>query len=230
MESNKKRGKLIVIEGIDGCGKTTQVNLLKEKLDNQNFYYTREASDGAIGKLLRSKYLVKNDGSFDERVINLLYAADRFDHVTNTVDGMLKYLNDGINVITDRYYLSSMAYNSYMGKDVDEVIDLIHHTVMMNKYTMDLLRPDLTIYIDVEPGSALYRIDTRNDNNSIYETTEKLMKIHDSYNLAIKILRNIYHENIISINGNDDPLNINNIIVSKINDVLNKEEEKHEDD
>jgi len=109
-----ERGKFIVIEGIDGSGKTTQVKKIEKLLTHNDFHVhvTRECTDNPIGKLLRNLYL-SGKRKCDERVINMLYAADRLDHITNEEDGMLNILNEGIHVLSDRYYLSSLAYDTY---------------------------------------------------------------------------------------------------------------------
>ncbi len=209
MES--KRGKLIVIEGIDGAGKSTQVEMLKNRLDPKQFHFTREATDGPIGQLLRYTYLPKKRIA-DERIINMLYAADRLDHITNSEDGMLKFINDGMNVISDRYYLSTMAYNSYMGNSVTEITGLIHNTIRMNQVNMELLPPDLTIFINLDPDKALERMKGRAEETTIYETKEKLTKIHSAYYRAIDILENYYDEKIIIVNGDQSAESLHEVI------------------
>lgn len=224
----ESRGKFIVIEGIDGSGKSTQVKLLKERLNlnhnrekYENIHFTREASDGPIGKLLRYTYLA-GKRLCDERVINMLYAADRFDHITNADDGMIRFIEHGTHVISDRYYLSSMAYNTYMMPTKDKVIEMINHTITMNRYIMETLRPDVTIYIDLDPANALYRINAGRDENSVYETAEKLTKIHDAYDISMNILRDKYDENIIVVDGNRSISDIHEEIYSIVCDVLDK--------
>lgn len=202
----KVQGKFIVIEGIDGSGKTTQVEMLKPKIQVPR-YFTREATDGPIGKLLRYTYLA-GKRKCDEKVINMLYAADRYDHITNEEDGLLKYLNQGIHVISDRYYLSSMAYNTYMMPTDEKVKEMIEHTILMNRYTMETLRPDLTIYIDLDPNLALERLTKDRDNVSVYETSEKLNKIYKAYDMAINMLKDEFDDNIVIINGNQSPENV----------------------
>lgn len=216
-----KRGKLIVIEGIDGAGKSTQVEMLKNCLDPKQFHFTREATDGPIGQLLRYTYLPKKRIA-DERIINMLYAADRLDHITNSEDGMLKYINDGMNIISDRYYLSTMAYNSYMGKDQVEVDQLISRTIEMNQINMELLPPDLTIFIDLQPRKALERLDGRDDPRTIYETYDKLSGIYDAYHRSIERLRRGYGENIIIVNGDQSAESLHEVIFELVSNKVNK--------
>lgn len=218
MES--ERGKFIVIEGIDGVGKTTQMAMIKARLDVPA-YFTREATDGPIGKVLRYTYLA-GLRKCDERVINLIYAADRFDHITNEEDGMLKYLNQGFHVFSDRYYLSSMAYNTYMMPTEDEVKEMIEHTILMNRYTMETLRPDLTIYIDLDPEVAVQRMSAGREEASVYETAEKLGKIYRAYQLSIDILRERFNDNIVVIDGNRSVNEIHDEIMGLVHNEINK--------
>lgn len=152
-----KKGKFIVIEGIDGSGKTTQVNMIKDMFERSNIpvHVTRECTDNPIGLLLRNLYL-PGKRKCDERVINMLYAADRLDHITNEENGMLPMINNRITVVSDRYYLSSMAYDTY--RYVDEYqsyLEALNDITNRNKVNMDLLTPDVTIYIDTPHEVAL---------------------------------------------------------------------------
>ena len=207
----KTKGNFIVIEGIDGCGKSTQVSMLEDQIKSE-CHFTREATDSPIGKLIREAYL-SGQRKCDERIINLLYAADRLDHVTNSEDGILKYLDQGINVISDRYYLSSMAYNSYMMPTDDEIDKMIEYTINLNRYNMELVKPDLTIYIELDPLEALRRINGGRDDVSVYENTTKLVKIHETYNRAINILRTKFNEKIVIVDANNlTPTELNGLI------------------
>lgn len=218
----RRNTKFIVIEGIDGAGKSTQIKMLQDVLDKQDrqCYFTREATDGPIGSILRNTYLSGNR-KCDERVINILYAADRLDHITNETDGILQYLINGFDVFSDRYYLSSMAYNNYMMlPDVDKLTDGIYNTTDMNYVNMDLLKPDLTIYIDLDPKNAMSRLKSRDDDQSIYETEEKLQKIHEAYDIAIDILWNEFDEKIIRVDGNRSAEEIHQDILKIVNEIL----------
>src|SRR5712692_10005996 len=112
MIQNPHRGKLIVFEGLDGSGQTTQAQLLTKwflEKRNQLAYYTKEPTDGPIGALLKlalNNRLVcargsKKPGPLDEVTMALFFAADRSDHLNSEI---VPKLEDGIHVITDRYY------------------------------------------------------------------------------------------------------------------------------
>src|SRR5690242_17353938 len=106
-----KRNYFIALEGIDGSGKTTQAKLLVEKLQNQahKVYGTREPTDNPIGTLIRSVFKGKLEA--DHKTIAALYLADRLEHLLNKEDGVLKKMEEGYTVVTDRYYFSSYAYH-----------------------------------------------------------------------------------------------------------------------
>lgn len=203
-----ERGKFIVIEGIDGSGKTTQVKKIEKLLTDNNLHVhvTRECTDNPIGKLLRNLYL-PGKRKCDERVINMLYAADRLDHITNEENGMMNILNEGIHVISDRYYLSSLAYDTYQYIGTDKYQSALLYIVYRNKVNMDLLRPDVTIYIDTPPNIALDRIHAAREDSAVtvYENTEKLCKIRESYRYGIDYLINNGGENIKIVDGTLDP-------------------------
>lgn len=219
-----KKGKFIALEGIDGSGKSTQIKLLDERLKGTNIPYhiTRECSDGPIGKLIRSQYLSGNR-KVDERVLNVLFTADRLDHITNEVDGIMKFINNGINVICDRFYLSSLAYDTYMYiKNEIQYQEKLMDIFKRNSIIRELIIPDITIYIEVPTSMALSRIHEGRELSSIsiYENLEKLDKISASYKRCIKFLKEYENENIKIISGNDSIYKVNEQIWNEINDIL----------
>ncbi len=172
-------GKFIVFEGIDGSGKSTHAALLKERLEKLGFtvYVTAEPSEGEAGKLLRRCLTGKSD--LPEEAIAALFAADRVDHIKNSSFGILSHLEKGEIVLCDRYYFSSFAYNgSY--SPMDWVIEL-------NAPARRLLRPDLTIFLDIPPESFLSRIQNRSEKER-YEKIEILKKVRENYFAAFRAL------------------------------------------
>ncbi|MEM2815749.1 MAG: dTMP kinase [Candidatus Bathyarchaeia archaeon] len=140
-----KQGFFICIEGLDGSGKTTQAKILVKNLIKQGYtaLYTAEPSNGKIGKFIR-RYL-HGERRFSGIIEALLFAADRFEHVSEEIRPAL---DEGKIVVSDRYVYSSMAYQGASGIDVDWI-------KMINKY---VLKPDLAIFIDVAPEVVLQRI------------------------------------------------------------------------
>ena len=163
----------IVIEGIDGCGKTTQINLLKDrfKSNNQKVIETAEPTDGPIGSLIRN--IMKGRVQTDQSTIAALFAADRLDHINNPVNGMLKKREEGYNIICSRYYFSNYAFQS-------EYVP-IEWLVSMNSLSKNYIQADYTFYINVDPKVCIERISTGRSEIEMYENIDKLTKTHDAF-------------------------------------------------
>ncbi len=166
-----ERGKFIVFEGIDGSGKSTQMKLLGQFLAARGTecYLTREPTDSPFGELLRR--CMNGTMDTDERAIALMFAADRVDHILGE-KGLISKLEAGITVLCDRYYFSSFAYNGGFAP-LDWVIEL-------NRPAMELLRPDLTVFIDLDPEEGMRRIAKRGESDR-YETLERQRLIRAKY-------------------------------------------------
>lgn len=181
------RGKFIVLEGIDGSGKTTQIKRLVKALPD--IYTTMEPTCGEMGRLLR-KYL-SGELKSDSRAIAALFAADRLDHVANTETGILNKINNGITVVSDRYYFSSYAYQ---GVDVD-----MDWVVSLNSQAKALLKPDLQIFIDISPQTAMDRITLGRDAVDVYEEIGRLSATREKF---LDIIRGCPDENVVIVDGN----------------------------
>lgn len=191
-------GKFIVLEGVDGSGISTQVALLQNWLDEKQeqfgkTHFTKEPTDGPVGSLLRQA-LSKRLKPLDERVMALLFAADRLDHLTCTSDneqkpGINEMLSQGINVISDRYYLSSFAYQS-LKMDLSWVQEI-------NKFAR---KPDLFIFLLVPVQESAKRRDKTRFHEELYEAQNYLEKIRTNYLAIVEKLRES-GENILIING-----------------------------
>lgn len=201
-----KKNLFIAFEGIDGSGKSTQVKLLSEYLEEKGYkiYTTCEPTDSPIGKIIRDIFNHRLEG--DQRVIAALFAADRLDHILNSKTGILKKLQDGYTVITDRYYFSSYAYHSVY-VDMDWVI----HT---NSMSADLLRPDLNIYIDISPEISMERLKKGRSSMEMYETLENQKKVHTKYREAFDRIGEV--EKVVVVDGNKSPDQISAQIIKKI--------------
>lgn len=187
-----KKNLFIAFEGIDGSGKSTQVKLLAEKLTNEGHrvYTTCEPTSGTLGKMIRQ--IFSGAIKADQRTIAALFLADRLEHLTNEEDGLLKKLNEGYTVITDRYYFSSYAYHS-VHVDMDWVI-------AANAVCAELLRPDLTVYIDISPEVSMQRINAARETIELYETEENLRQVRSLYHLAFDKQKAV--EQIFRTDGN----------------------------
>ena len=107
-----KRGLFFAFEGIDGSGKGTQIRKLKKHLEQEStrVFCTAEPNDSPIGDLIHQIMIGRIQTTND--VIAALFVADRLDHIRNGTNGILHFLENGVHVITDRYYFSSYAYQS----------------------------------------------------------------------------------------------------------------------
>ncbi len=186
------RGKFIAFEGIDGSGKSSQIILLKEKMEamGHKVYTTFEPTDNKIGNIIRS--ILKGDEKADHVTIAALFAADRLHHILNEQDGILKKLSEGYIVLTDRYYFSSYAYHS-VHVDMDWVIEI-------NKKSADLLRPNLNIFIDVQPEIALKRIQEGRTEIDLFETIDMLGSVYKNYLISFEKMKEV--ETIKIVDGN----------------------------
>jgi dTMP kinase len=176
----KKKGTFIVIEGLDGCGKTTQTKLLVEKLrGNHDAVYTAEPSQGSIGAFIRTSILYR-EKRLPSAVEALLFAADRVDHVQNEV---LPAMRQGKLVVSDRYLYSSLAYQGATGLSVEWIQKINEHA----------LRPDLAIFIDVDPETVMRRL---KPEKSVMEKLETQQKVREIY------LKFVEDGDLVRIDGN----------------------------
>lgn len=175
------RGKFITFEGIDGSGKSTQIALLEKKLKEMGIpvYLTREPTDGPYGAMLHTIMTGRLDAC--EETIAALYVADRMDHIKNARNGLLKKIEDGVTVITDRYYFSSYAYQgAHMSMD---------WTIHANSVCADALRPDLNLFLDLSPEVSFQRICENRTDFEIYEKLDNLKHTREKYFEAFEKLK-----------------------------------------
>lgn len=174
------KGKFIAFEGIDGSGKSTQMKALQKYLESlgKKVYITREPTDSPVGSLVHQ--CMTGRVQTDDRTIALLCAADRVDHLHNATNGIIRKLEDGYFVITDRYLFSSYAYQGVQAP-LDWVIEI-------NRTAAETLKPDLNIYIDIDPAQSFSRVSKRLDRER-YEELKTLAAVRDKYFEAFELLK-----------------------------------------
>jgi dTMP kinase len=140
-----RRGRLIALEGVDGCGKSTQARLLADEL---GALLTFEPGDSSIGNVLRQVLLDSPGSSLTPRAEALLMAADRAQHVAEVLEPALA---GGRWVVSDRYSASTLAYQGY-GRGLD--LDVLRRVV---DWATGGLEADLTVLVDVPLDLAFGR-------------------------------------------------------------------------
>jgi dTMP kinase len=160
-----KKGVFIVIEGLDGSGKTTQAILLAKRLNSShNTVLTAEPSRGKIGTFIRESCLYE-DKRLPTEAEALLFAADRVEHMQNEIKPAL---DEGKLVICDRYVYSSIAYQGSAGLSLDWIKTI----------NARALQADFAIFIDVAPERVLERLQRK---KSVMETLETQQKVREVY-------------------------------------------------
>ena len=203
----KERGKFIVFEGIDGAGKTTQINLLANYLREQGraVYCTAEPTETVSGGLLRDALSGVSRRTVCEMAA--MFVFDRINHNVNPVNGIQKMLADGFDVICDRYYYSSLAYQG-SGTDPEWVSN-------MNLNCPEIMRPDVCIFLDLTPEQSMARINRNRATQEIYENEEKLTQVRNQFYCVFEQLRE--RDNIQIVNAYRSVEEIHADIVTLIN-------------
>ncbi|KKN38440.1 hypothetical protein LCGC14_0753390 [marine sediment metagenome] len=164
-----QKGILIVFEGIDGSGKSTQAKILLERLQEEDFdaVYFREPSKGKWGRKIKKKALHPDSLSPEEELD--LFQKDRRENVEQNLKPALKKKKI---VILDRYYYSNIAYQG--AKGIDE--KLIRR--MNEEFAVE---PDLVFIFDIDPKKGLERIENRKKKDKLFEREDYLVKVREIF-------------------------------------------------
>jgi len=172
-----------VFEGGDGSGTTTQLAILDKRLKNAKkpvFFPTFEPTTGPIGKLIRD--VLKKEINLKPQTLAMLFAADRNEHLQGP-DGILEHANRGELVVSDRYVLSSLAYQ---GIECGDELPMALNSLFP--------APETLIFFDIEPEIALQRMKNR-PSHEIYEYREFQTQVREKY----KSLLGFYRENGVRV-------------------------------
>lgn len=204
------KGKFIAFEGIDGSGKSTQIRLLNERMKKEGIpcYTTMEPTDSPIGSLIHQ--IMTGRIKTDNKVIAGLFVADRLDHLLNDINGIVNKINDGTTVITDRYYFSSYAYHS-----VDMPMDWV---IKANEQSSNILRPTVTVFIDISAGTAIERIAKNRQHQELFEKKSRLVKVREKYFEAFEKLKD--EERVVVVDGSRSEQEIAEDIWDKIKSMV----------
>ena len=175
-------GKFIVLEGIDGCGKTTQINKLCRWLPksgliqkNSTLIKTREPGGSILGREIRDMILNNNKLNTPSNLTELLlYFADRAEHISKII---LPELQNGNWIVSDRFSGSTLAYQGY-GREMNiDIIKKLENIVCQN------IRPDLTIFLDISPEESILRRKNKVADRIESEGLEFLKKVNNGFKL-----------------------------------------------
>ena len=200
--------KFIVIEGLDGSGKTTQREIITKTLESRGVKVvcTAEPTDSVYGKMCR-EYLGGKPAA--KTLCAAAFTADRIFHNTDPENGINAHLQRGETVICDRYYYSTLAYQ---GVDVG-----MEWLKGLNLGCEDIRKPDLCIFLDLTPEESIKRITSaRNaEDIEIYENLEYLKNIRARFYEVINMLKD--SENIAVIDASKSVEEVTSDILEHIN-------------
>ncbi len=187
------QGKFIVFEGVEGAGKTTQIHQtaawLQSLCDDKSVIVTREPGGTQLGKQIRQLLLDDSQSAMGNRTELLLYAADRAQHVEETI---LPQLESGNIVLCDRFTDSTIAYQGY-GRGFD-----IAQIERIDRVATDGLQSDLTFWLDLDVEIGLARVLSRGKPDRLEKTA---VEFHHRIRRGYQELANIYPDRIVRIDA-----------------------------
>jgi dTMP kinase len=183
-------GKLVVLEGIDGCGKSTLCSGLHETYRQRGIdtvMMTEPSKDSGAGKLLRQMLM---SGIYTQDTFLHLLFADRAEQNERRV----QLINEGVTIFLDRYYYSTFAYQSlrYSFKELD-----LHHEL----FKPGLVRPDLALFVEVPVEVANSRLSDR-PQKSCFDACRDMIHIAANYRIMQRLSNFCFKDNIVYIDGN----------------------------
>lgn len=209
MEPASPRGRFIVFEGGEGCGKSTQARLLAERMDA---LLTRQPGGTDIGRRIRSMVLSGLDDGEEiltDRAEALLMAADRAQHVETVIEPALR---SGRHVVCDRYIGSSIAYQGYgRGLDVDVIRSI-------SGWASGGLWPDLTVLLEVSEETARERVGTARDRIEAAGAD-----FHRRVLVGFSEQADDEEDWWVTIDGEGDPAHVHDLVVDAVAGMLGRD-------
>lgn len=202
-----KKGLFITFEGADGCGKTTQIELIKKYLDDRNIknIQTREPGATELGVELR-KILLHYDKPVSNTAETYIFLADRSQHVEFEIKPALE---SGVVVLCDRYTDSTISYQGYARKQNIETLK------KLNDIATGGLEPDLTIVFDIESETAQKRLGGEKDR-----LEKEGLEFHKALRAGYLEIAKENPDRVKVINANDTIDNIHKKVVELISKML----------
>lgn len=200
------RGLFITIEGPDGAGKSTQIELLKKyfKSQDKDIVITREPGGTDISEKIRDIILDNNNTAMADTTEALLYAASRAQHVHQKIIPALK---EGKVVICDRFVHSSLVYQGIgRGLGIEEV-------KVINEFAIEGIKPNVTLFFDISPETALKR---KTKNNAGDRLENEKVDFHNRVYEGYKSLIKKYPEEFTLIDANGTIEEIHKAVIKAI--------------
>jgi dTMP kinase len=207
-------GIFITIEGPDGSGKTTIIQMLAENLEREGFEViaTREPGGIEIAEQIRKVILDPDNTEMDSRTEALLYAAARRQHLAEKVRPALE---KGKIILCDRFVDSSLAYQGHArGLGIDEVYSI-------NEFAIEDMMPELTLYFDIAPEVGLERIN-KNKGREVNRLDMEKLEFHQKVREGYMILADRFADRIVKIDASKELEAVYEQAEARIKSLLNK--------
>ena len=188
-----KKGIFIAFEGLDGSGKTTQFNAIRDKLTKRKIKCKeeKEPSDrNLVGLMIRGIIKGARGLTVSPASLAKLFSVDRYEHVVTDIK---PHIDKGGHVLIDRFIFSSFAYQG-LECSYDEIL-------FYNKDVIELLMPDLTVFIDTDPKICLKRINNTRVGKELFDNNG--IEVRENFLNTFKKMENT--ANIKIVNGNQPP-------------------------
>ena len=205
-------GKFITFEGIDGSGKTTQINLLEEKLSQQGIstLILREPGGTKLSEKIREILLDRENINLSSLAESLLFVASRTQLIAEKIKPSLERNQF---VICDRYTDSTVAYQGY-GRGLN-----VEYLEELNKFATDSIQPDITIILDVDPEKAAIRMASDVPDRLESTGTHFFLRVREGY---YEIARR-YPQRCVIIDGSRSESEVFELVLKEVNNKLLKE-------
>ena len=186
-------GRFVVFEGLDGSGTSTQIAKLADWLRSRGVGVetSSEPTAGPVGAVIR--LAIEKRITLDPAALALAFASDRIDHLRNPEHGIDATTAWGRWALTDRYVLSSLAYQTSQGLP----------TAFVEGANAEARTPDLTVFVDTSVEVAAQRIQRRSHKDELFHHVDKLRAIRAAYDTALEHPR--FVGPLVRVDGDADP-------------------------
>lgn len=189
MTNTIKRGKLLVFEGPEACGKSTALKALVEYLNSKGYVFETFREPGGVIQSEDIRSLIMKH-EYDATTEAMLFAASRNELMKNKI---IPLLDEGVNVILDRFVMSSLCYQGYCGGvGLEKVLEL-------NKMAIGDYMPDMNILLDIEPERALARLESADREINRFDT--RTLDFHNKVREGYLHLSQVFESTFTVVNA-----------------------------